>query len=116
MIQKRDEAIQARVEQLSVEQMRNLIAGMMRRNPSFVFHVLEESENSNNNYNSSLDEFPHWCTYHNCREMPTMLENVCCKRTPETCVSKLPEFSLLILEPMVLNMANNYRNDFLGLS
>ena len=43
--------------------------------------------------------------------MPTLVENVCCKS--EQCLSKSPEFALIALEPIVLNLANGYRDDFL---
>ena len=45
--------------------------------------------------------------------MATVVENVCCRS--EDCLAKSPEFALIALEPMVLNVANGYRNDFLGL-
>ena len=132
LISQRDQATQARVDKLSTDQMKNLIQMMMKKNPAFVFHVMEENEktsssSSEDNLPTTSDSMPTspplpdkdpiaWCTCRNCRPMPTLLENVCCKGTPESCIAKFPEFTLLILEPMVLNMSNNYRNDFLGLS
>ena len=115
MIDQRNKGTQARVDKLTVEQMKKLITDMMKRDPSFVFHVMEENKSSLPSDPSPSASSPEWCKCQNCREMPTLLENVCCQGTPETCVSKLPEFAILIPEPMVLNMTNNYRNDFLGM-
>ena len=119
LIKKRDEATQARVDLLSMEQMKRLVDEMMKRNPSFVFNVVEEISKTNEEGEPlppSSSETPHWCVCSNCREMPTMAENVCCKGTPDSCVSQFPEFTLLILEPGVLNIANDYRNDFFALT
>ena len=133
LISQRDQATQARVDKLSADQMKNLIQIMMRKNPAFVFHVMEENEKCSSSSTdddqlcttpdapSSPPPLPEsnpnpWCTCGNCRPMPSLVENVCCKGSRETCIARVPEFSLLILEPMVLNMASNYRNDFLGLS
>ena len=60
------------------------------------------------------NEKPSWCVCGECQEMATMVENVCCGCT-ETCLSKWAEFEMLILEPMVLRVANGYRNDFYGI-
>ena len=128
LISQRDQATQARVDKLSADQMKNLIKIMMEKNPAFVFHVMEENEKCADNQLLSTSDSPPippplsesnpipWCTCGNCRPMPSLIENVCCKGSSETCIARVPEFVLLILEPMVLNMANDYRNDFLGLS
>ena len=44
MIDQRNKATQARVDKLTVEQMKKLIIDMMKRDPSSVFHVMEENK------------------------------------------------------------------------
>ena len=46
LIDQRNKATQARVDKLTVEQMKKLITDMMKRDPSFVFHVMEENKSS----------------------------------------------------------------------
>ena len=98
LIRQRDEATQARIEKLSVEQMKSLIGGMMKRNPTFVFYVMEETERENDKLKTTVESLK-WCTCHNCREMLTLAENVCCNGNSETCISKHPNFRYLSWNP-----------------
>ena len=56
---------------------------------------------------------PHWCVCHNCREMPTDLERVCCGQEPQFCTTLLPQFHLYCLDAGNLTIHRNYRNDVL---
>jgi len=46
---------------------------------------------------------PDWCIRGKCREMPTVRENVCCRKRP--CLSTTDLFSLLVLQTDVLSVA-----------
>lgn len=118
LLQKRDRETKERVETLTDSQMKNLIDVMMKRHPTFVFDVLGEINQPLSNDEDDVSaavQKPSWCSCGNCREMPLVIENVCCRQLPASCYSKLAEFNLLILEPTVLRLANNYRADIFAL-
>lgn len=59
-------------------------------------------------------EAPDWCVCRHCREMPTAAERVCCGNDPAHCTSTLPQMDRVILDPMVIEIQNRYRNDILA--
>ena len=118
LVNKRNIETNLRVEMLTVDQMKQLVGKLMIRQPSFVFDVLEEicgDESLPPSQGPPVSENPDWCKCGNCRQMPQVVENLCCKKSPEMCISKIPEFTLLILEETVLRLANNYRQDVFAL-
>ena len=52
-----------------------------------------------------------WCTCRNCQEMPTDVENLCCRQDPQGCISKLPHMNVYILQEGALNLAVGIWND-----
>ena len=100
LVNKRNSETNKRVEMLTVDQLKHLVSKLMIRQPSFVFDVLEEicGDESLPPSQGPYSENPDWCKCGNCRQMPLLIENLCCKKSPELCISKIPEFTLLILE------------------
>lgn len=47
--------------------------------------------------------------------MPTQAERICCGRPPNQCQSQLPDFNLLVMDELVLQIAQMYRQDVLAL-
>ena len=43
---------------------------------------------------------PDWCICNNCRPMPSLIENVCCRR--RQCITRYDVFQLICLYPVVL--------------
>ena len=132
LLSQREDSVRTRVSAMSEPQVRELLSKVIGRQPGLIFNVLEEvSVNGRaDDAFQSNDESPPddanlpptapgpseevpWCVCKECRPMPTLVENLCCRG--ENCVAKSPEFALIALEPMVLNIANGYRNDFFGL-
>ncbi|XP_035679340.1 glycine-rich protein DOT1-like isoform X2 [Branchiostoma floridae] len=56
-----------------------------------------------------------WCTCRNCKEMPLDVEKLCCGGGPESCLSRLPDMDLYVLDQPVLRIARWARNDVLAL-
>lgn len=107
LLLERENETRKRVNELSVDKLRDLVNSFISREPGVIFNLLEEMENPPTPKDNIVDLS--WCVCGECREMATMAENVCCRSG--NCLSKCAEFSLLVLEPMVLNLANQYRND-----
>ena len=121
MLEERDKSTREKIVQLSEEQLRELLNNVVNRQPGMIFNLLEELEKGSGGDSPAPPPPPPptsslpWCVCGECRRMPTQLEEVCCQMTGD-CLSKSAEFRLVALEPMVLNIANNYRNDFFGIN
>ncbi|KAK3096037.1 hypothetical protein FSP39_022265 [Pinctada imbricata] len=57
---------------------------------------------------------PSWCTCGRCRQMPTEAEKVCCGKSPDNCVSRTPDFQVVVLDEAVLRVSRVYRQDVLA--
>ncbi|XP_050401003.2 P2X purinoceptor 7-like [Patella vulgata] len=88
--------------------------------PGLVFDIAESATKSTTQATdpdntdpgpSTCIESADWCTCSHCREMPTDEEKLCCNMAPEFCISLRPELEQFCLEPGVLVIANNIRND-----
>ncbi|XP_066296159.1 P2X purinoceptor 7-like [Branchiostoma lanceolatum] len=55
-----------------------------------------------------------WCSCDRCREMPKDKERICCGGGSESCVSRLADMDLYILDPGTLQFVRLYRNDVLA--
>ncbi|XP_077869143.1 uncharacterized protein LOC144360125 [Saccoglossus kowalevskii] len=92
-----------------------ILMQMVDNQPSLVFNLVEErSAQLGGHHPSSSTNNPEWCICRNCRQMPTQAERRCCRRQPESCISGLPDFQLLILNEAVLASARTYRRDILA--
>ncbi|XP_077862827.1 P2X purinoceptor 7-like, partial [Saccoglossus kowalevskii] len=92
-----------------------ILMQMVDNQPSLVFNLVEERSAQLEGYHpSSSTNNPEWCICRNCRQMPTQAERRCCGRLPESCISGLPDFQLLILNEAVLALASTYRRDILA--
>ncbi|XP_014679371.1 PREDICTED: P2X purinoceptor 7-like, partial [Priapulus caudatus] len=59
---------------------------------------------------------PHaFCACKHCVDMPTPLEQLCCKKTPRLCVTQLEDFQTICLNRSILSVALCYREDLLCL-
>ena len=56
-----------------------------------------------------------WCKCGRCREMPTVEERLCCRRTPGSCVTQNNEYRRVVLDRAVLLVTLMYRNDLFAL-
>lgn len=70
-------------------------------------HVRDILRQPTGGYNPPQEDVltPDWCSCQSCREMPSDVEKVCCGKSPDSCISRLPAFQVLILEVKVLVLA-----------
>ncbi|XP_076116808.1 P2X purinoceptor 7-like [Mytilus galloprovincialis] len=105
-----------RVSQLTDGARQDLITKMVEKHPQFVFDILTASTNQpqEGHHPSSGVAGPSWCRCSHCREMPTEGERVCCNQIPLNCISRLQDFDLVVLDQVVLAVAQRYRQDVFG--
>lgn len=104
-----------RVNAMDLDAARSVLLLACRRQPSFVFNLLEEDGgNAGGHPNPQPDVLvvPNWCQCSHCREMPPG-EQLCCNQNPQNCYSRLPDFSTVVLDELVLEVAMRYRDDIL---
>ncbi|KAK6171802.1 hypothetical protein SNE40_018230 [Patella caerulea] len=96
---------------------RKLLLNVAERMPELVFDISSalkvDDKVEPEKPNTSI---PGWCTCHNCQDMPSDAENLCCDTRPQNCISQRPEFDIYCFEPEVLDIANVMRNDVLVLA
>ncbi|XP_069133850.1 P2X purinoceptor 7-like isoform X1 [Argopecten irradians] len=81
-----------------IQHVRDILRQMTERYSSLLFDI-----QSTGGYNPEEDVLtPDWCSCQSCREMPSDVEKVCCGKSPDSCISRLPAFQVLILEVEVL--------------
>jgi hypothetical protein len=73
---------------MNEEELRSIMINARRKQPSFVFNLLEQ-ENERNQDPAPQPGQPDWCTCTYCTEMPER-EKVCCKENSERCHSRKP--------------------------
>ena len=78
---------------MSEDDLRSIMLNACRRQPSFVFSLLEQEER--NPDPAPQPAQPDWCTCTYCREMPEG-EKVCCQENSERCHSRMPVNIILI--------------------
>lgn len=111
---RRQRNLETHIEEMSNEERRDLLLRTARTHPSLFLDVLDS--NPHGGYHPQPGgNSPDWCTCQKCREMPTEAERLCCRRPPNNCQSDLPDFHLLVLDELVLQMAQLYRQDVLAL-
>nr|XP_022311470.1 P2X purinoceptor 7-like [Crassostrea virginica] len=112
-LDERKKDIERRIDALSPEEMRDTLGRVVHDNPEYLFDILRERdphppENSGNSR-------PSWCICTFCREMPTQAERLCCGKSQGNCISRLPDFRVLMLDEAVLALARLYRQDILAM-
>ncbi|KAL3891404.1 hypothetical protein ACJMK2_003666 [Sinanodonta woodiana] len=115
--QERDEQLRERVSHLTDEGRQDLLCKIVEAHPQFVFDILMKStEEQQGGYHpapgvTALD----WCRCTHCREMPSDEEKMCCNQLPMNCLSRLQDFDLVVLDEVVLGVAQLYRQDVFAL-
>lgn len=97
---------------LDFSQRGEILQEVLVQHPAILFDVLAHAAQATTLPSASS---LHWCTCNNCREMPTDLERKCCGQRPERCISRTATFELLCLNPSVLRLVRDTRNDILAL-
>ncbi|XP_048778906.2 uncharacterized protein LOC125661448 [Ostrea edulis] len=105
--------IESKVDALSPDEMRDTLKRVVRENPEYLFSILEPEQRFQPSGGGTVQ--PSWCICSHCRDMPTPREKVCCQRNPDNCISRLPDFGVLILDEAVLALARLYRQDILAM-
>ena len=59
-----------------------------RKTARLIFSVIEEEQHPV--IQSDQSSVPSWCVCGKCRDMVELIEQVCCKRRPEDCISTFP--------------------------
>lgn len=113
VIQERKQVIKRRIDELSPEEMKNTLLKVVDENPEYLFSILEPCPGPSQHPPETTQLI--WCSCGFCRDMPTQKEKLCCQRNANSCVSRLPDFDVLILNEAVLALARLYRQDILAM-
>ncbi|XP_052085223.1 P2X purinoceptor 7-like [Mytilus californianus] len=107
---------EVRISQMSADGLRDLVLSMFDKDPSIMLNIVDRnSQTEIQGYHPRPESnAPSWCVCTKCREMPTEEEKKCCRQTPQNCTSTLPDFDLVVLDPLVLVIARRYRQDVLA--
>ena len=70
------------------KKVKKILSSAIERQPGLIFSVTEDEQHPV--IESGQLSVPSWCVCGNCREMVELIEQVCCKRRPEDCISTLP--------------------------
>ncbi len=86
---------QGKIEACDSENLKDLCFRMVDRQPSLIFDILAEQMAANQPPKPPADPSednpaPEWCKCRNCRDMPTLEENLCCGYRAEDCISVHP--------------------------
>ncbi|XP_052696198.1 uncharacterized protein LOC128174778 [Crassostrea angulata] len=105
-----------RVDALSPTEMKETPIGVVEENQGYLFAILGSSnkEPQQPEGPGPSQSQPSWCVCNFCKEMPTQRERLCCQNDPESCISRLPDFRVLMLDEAVLAVARLYRQDILA--
>ena len=90
------------VSNLSVEELRALVVPIAIRSPSLVFDIMVSTEIANNGdpdheRHHPPEDLSGWCRCGNCRHMPSVAEQLCCKMQPRHCLSQRAELEMLLI-------------------
>ncbi|XP_029932331.1 uncharacterized protein LOC115376709 [Myripristis murdjan] len=106
----RREETERLLQDLTLEEWRELGSRLLEREPGLVFDALAMHRRRRGAPAAAagVPGAP-WCVCGNCREMPTELERKCCGQEAALCLSTLPSFSLYCLDAGFLRIHRNYR-------
>ncbi|XP_069139074.1 P2X purinoceptor 7-like [Argopecten irradians] len=108
--------MEAKVDSLDETQMRGLLKKLVNKCPSLAFDLFEDKDGGDGGgYHPEGGTSPDWCSCGNCRQMPTLVERVCCNHQPQNCITILPYFDVLVMDDAVLALARLYREDVFAL-
>ncbi|CAM4530128.1 unnamed protein product [Leuciscus chuanchicus] len=91
-----------------------LLEKVLTRLPGLMFDILSLME-----VTQQPDPDPeglHWCVCGHCRDMVTDMEKVCCRQTPEHCISNMAYMAYYILDEGVLRLARGAWNDIFAIN
>lgn len=78
VLQERQRYIEARINEMTHEDRRQLLVKTGERCPSFLLHLIDKP----------VAAAPNWCTCLKCRDMPKKVERICCGRPANHCQSQ----------------------------
>lgn len=78
--------LQEAVRELSKERLQEILLEATEEEPALIFHIMHPTEPPK----PPSQGQPDWCTCGRCQKMPTITEDLCCKRDSENCVSMTP--------------------------
>lgn len=86
--------LQTKIDQMTTDQVRECLKKAAAYQPGMLLDIVQfvagQQAEPNPAPEPGSSGEPQWCSCHNCREMPTEEEKVCCGHTPELCVSRTP--------------------------
>ena len=85
---------------------------MAIRSPSLVFDIMDATEVADNGdpdheRHHPPEDVSAWCRCGNCRHMPSVVEQLCCRMQPRHCLSQRAELEMLVLDEGVLAVADH---------
>nr|XP_011453686.2 P2X purinoceptor 7-like [Crassostrea gigas] len=97
--------------------MRETLIRVAEENPEYLFAMLGSSNKEPQQPKGPMpsQSQPSWCVCTFCNEMLTQRERLCCQKDPESCISRLSDFRVLLLDEAVLAVARLYRQDILAM-
>ncbi|XP_060067060.1 uncharacterized protein LOC132547309 [Ylistrum balloti] len=116
-LQQRRQTLRNRVNEMEAADAMSLLLRVVERFSSMVFDLVEDAgaAGSGGYHPPPGANSPPWCSFGNCREMPTAPERLCCRKDPANCITNLPDFQVLVLDEAVLALARLYRQDTFAL-
>ena len=101
---------------MSPERMRTIMEGVVESSPNLLYDLIYTSgsavgQGGGDDDNSPSSSSPPWCTCGNCQAMERLEMNVCCNCQPRNCISRRVEFELLVLDRVVVQLANLHAAD-----
>lgn len=114
-LQERQRYMEARINEMTHEDRRQLLLQIGERYPSFLLHLIEKPPPKGGFHQPPVAAAPNWCICLKCRDMPKKVERICCGRPANHCQSQSLNFHLLFLDESVLTVAQMFRQNDLTL-
>lgn len=102
------------INDLTPSRMLEILFELVEVHLSLIFNIIEPTPRQPGGYHLPGDgAVPGLSVCLKCRQMPSIIEKICCERV--NCLSVLPEFQVYILDEGVLALSQLYRQDLLVL-
>lgn len=88
VLQERQRYIEARINEMTHEDRRQLLMKTGERCPSFLLHLIDKMAPKGGFHPPPVAAAPNWCTCLKCRDMPKKVERICCGRPANHCQSQ----------------------------